>query len=215
MGKTVLFGVDPQNDFGDPKGSLYCKGGYEIVGGGILLMKYAVHQSWLVGLSADWHPKDSGHFKPIGLWPPHCVEETWGARFLPGIYDFLYFSWSPFFDLLKVNVFLKGTNNDGNGYDPFEGKNALNQGPEEVMGEPNQTTIIAWGIATNFCVRAFVLTALRKGYRVSVVLDACRAVPTPDNPPPDFVTEEQAIEEMKAADGIMTTVEEVINGRIV
>lgn len=211
MGKTVLFGVDPQNDFGHPKGSLYCKGGYEIIGGGILLTEYALNQRIPIFLSADLHPQDSEHFKPIGPWPSHCVRGTWGAAFLSGILDFKNIH---HFDG-DFNYFFKGTQKNEDGYDPFEGKNTLGKSPDELLGDPTETTIIVWGLATNYCVRAFVLTARRKGYRVYVVLDACRAVPTPDNPPPDFVTEQQAIEEMKATGAIMTTVEEVLNGRIV
>lgn len=207
MGNTVLFGVDPQNDFGHPAGSLYCKGGYEIVGGGIILMEHALLQKWPIDLSADCHPPDSEHFK---RWPPHCIRGTWGAAFLSGILDFNHIH---YFDG-DFNYFFKGTQKNEDGYDPFEGRNTSGKSPEEVMGDPAETTIIAWGIATNFCVRAFVLTARSKGYQVYVVLDACRAVPTSNNPPSDFITEKQAIEEMETAGAIMTTVEEVINGRI-
>lgn len=211
MGKTVLFGVDPQNDFGDPGGMLYCKGGYEIVGGGIVLIEYIAKQKGTICFSMDWHPGDSEHFKPIGPWSPHCVQGTWGAELLPGLLGFLNMKAGDF----DCDFFLKGTQKNEHGYDPFEGKNMESKYLDEILGNPTEITIIVWGLATNFCVRAFVLTARRKSYKVYVVLDACRAVPTPDNPPPDFVTEEQAIEEMKTAGTIMTTVEEVINGRIV
>jgi len=201
--KVVVFGVDPQNDFGNPRGSLYCRGGFKVVGGGMILIEYAKENGWPTMFSADDHPQNSDHFKPHGPWPPHCVHDTWGAEFLPGI------EIDP-----DQHIFHKGTRKEEHGYDPFEGDGGPGRSPEQVMGDPKNTTIIAWGIATNYCVRTFVLTARKKGYKVYVVLDACRAVPTPPNPPSDFITEGQAIQDMKDAGAIMTTVEEVVSGRI-
>lgn len=203
MRNIVIFGVDPQNDFGHPLGSLYCKDAFRIVGGGMILIERATKSDWLVMFSADWHPKNSDHFKPKGPWPPHCVYDTWGAKFLAGV---------------KVPcsspIFLKGAGEHEQGYDPFEGNDGGGRSPEQVLDNPSETTIIAWGIATNYCVRSFVLTARKKGYEVYVALDACAPVPTPTNPPKGFITEEQAIEEMKTAGAILTTVEKVISGKL-
>lgn len=198
---AVVFGINPQNDFGHPKGSLYCPGGFKVVGGGMILVWYGEEKGWLIGFSADCHPKNSEHFKE---WPPHCIVRTWGAKFLAGIQV-------PY---RKSSIFLKGTKIHEDGYDPFEGKDECGRNPEQFMGNPANTTVVVWGIAINYCVRAFVLTARKKGYKVYVALDACAAVPTPGNPPEDFVTEEQAIQNMKAAGAIMTTVEEVVCGKI-
>lgn len=88
----------------------------------------------------------------------------------------------------------------------------MGRSPELAMGNPATTAVIVWGLATNFCVRAFVLTARKKGYKVYVVLDACRPVPTPANPPLNFITEKQAIIDMETAGAIMITVEEVVYG---
>lgn len=200
MANIAIFGVDPQNDFGHPNGSLYCKNGFKVVGGGMILTEHFYLRGGRIMFSADVHPPDSDHFKS---WPPHCIRGTWGARFLSGVTV-------PH----GAPIFRKGTEKHEHGYDPFEGKDSHGQNPEQVMGDPDKTTVIAWGIATNYCVRSFVLTARKKGYKIYVALDACAPVPTPDNPPPNFITEEQAIEDMKAAGTIMMTIEEVVSGKL-
>lgn len=210
MTNTAVIGVDPQNDFGHPSGALYCTDGFKVVGGGMILFDYANKNGWAIMLSADWHPLNSEHFTK---WPPHCVQHTWGAKFLPGI-DQAEQVFKPF-----PFIFYKGTRVDEDGYDPFDGKmeNRPTRGGdsmEDMFNACDVKTLVVWGIATNYCVRAFVLTAREKGYKVHVALNACAAVPTPENPPADFITEEQAIEEMKAAGAIMTTVEEVVSGKL-
>lgn len=203
MTNVAVFGVDPQNDFGHPKGALYCKNGFQVVGGGMILVEHAYNKGLPIMFSADDHPQDSDHFRPKGFWPPHCIHCTWGARFLAGV-KIPYGS----------AVFFKGTRKHEDGYDPFEGKDGQGRSPEQVLRSFNTTTVIVWGIATNYCVRTFVLTARKKGYEVYVVLDACAPVPTPAIPPEGFVTEECAIEDMKAAGAVMTTVEEIVRGKV-
>ena len=36
--------------------------------------------------SRDWHPPDHMSFHAQGgIWPPHCVRQTWGAMFHPDL----------------------------------------------------------------------------------------------------------------------------------
>ena len=37
--------------------------------------------------SRDWHPPTTKHFKPHGIWPIHCVQNTPGAEFHPQLKD--------------------------------------------------------------------------------------------------------------------------------
>ncbi len=40
----------------------------------------------LVVFTQDWHPEHTPHFaKDGGIWPDHCVQDTWGAAFHPDL----------------------------------------------------------------------------------------------------------------------------------
>ena len=42
----------------------------------------AVDEGALVVYTQDWHPENTPHFeKDGGIWPVHCVRNTWGAEF--------------------------------------------------------------------------------------------------------------------------------------
>src|SRR5579884_582767 len=83
---TALIVVDVQNDFADPAGSLYVRGGEAIpavVNGEI---QAATDAGSLVVYTKDWHPPETPHFQTGGgVWPVHCVAGTWGAQFHPGL----------------------------------------------------------------------------------------------------------------------------------
>ena len=83
---TALLVVDVQNDFADPNGSLYVKGGEEI----IPLINREIDRARAAGApifyTQDWHPESTPHFqKDGGIWPVHCVMGTWGAEFHPDL----------------------------------------------------------------------------------------------------------------------------------
>src|SRR5438876_6634029 len=84
--KAALIVVDVQNDFADPKGSLSVAGGAAIVPLINAEIEKAVAEGGLVVYSQDWHPATTPHFdKDGGIWPVHCVAETWGAAFFPAL----------------------------------------------------------------------------------------------------------------------------------
>src|SRR5258706_2316516 len=89
--------VDLQNDF-VPGGALAVPEGDRVVPIANKVMK----QFDLVVATQDWHPGNHGSFavshagRKIGevidlnglpqiLWPSHCVQNSWGAEFLPGL----------------------------------------------------------------------------------------------------------------------------------
>ena len=40
----------------------------------------------LVVATQDWHPESTPHFaKDGGIWPVHCVADTWGAELHPDL----------------------------------------------------------------------------------------------------------------------------------
>ncbi len=201
-GNCAIFGVDLQNCFSHPRGGLYVRGGEKVIEPGNKLIAFGKEHGFIIMFSADWHPPNSTHFKPVGPWPPHSIAGTWDAEFLSG----LGMPSDPYNNV--PFVFFKGTGKNENGYDPFEGRGiGGSDSPENTLDEHGIEVLIFFGIATDYCVKAGVLTACKLGYKVYVAIDACRAV---NLNPGD---EQKAIDEMKAAGAIITTTEEVINGK--
>lgn len=166
--RTALLVVDVQNDFADPSGTLSVDGGDVILPRVNQEIAEARAAGALVVYTRDWHPPSTPHFfKDGGIWPEHCVQETWGAGFHPDL-D------------VEGEVVRKGA--DGrDGYSGFSVRD-----PES--GETSPTTLEALlrehkierlaicGLATDYCVVETVLDARTLGFGVQVVRDAVRAV---------------------------------------
>jgi len=132
--------------------------------------------------SKDWHPFNTVHFEK---WPVHCVQESSGADFH-----------SDFESHRITHVFLKGTQNKDDGYSAFE---ATNTDLEAYLRENNITDLDVCGLATDYCIRATVLDALSKGFKVRLFTDAIDAV---NLNPDDGAT---ALAEMQAAGAVLAT----------
>ena len=83
-GDAVLV-IDVQKDF-CPGGALAVKDGDAVV----RLLNQWIEAAFLKGspvyLSRDWHPVKHPSFKDCGgPWPPHCIQDTDGARFHPDL----------------------------------------------------------------------------------------------------------------------------------
>ena len=166
--RTALLVVDVQNDFADPSGTLSVDDGDVIVPRVNQEIAQARAAGALVVYTQDWHPASTPHFfKDGGIWPEHCVQETWGAAFHPDL-D------------VEGEIVRKGA--DGrDGYSGFSVRD-----PES--GETSPTTLEALlrshgierlaicGLATDYCVLETVLDARTLGFPVEVVRDAVRAV---------------------------------------
>ena len=87
----------------------------------------------------------------------------------------------------------KGTMPESQGYSAFEGTVAGRGWFADDLEARGVTHLIVGGLATDYCVRASVLDALGRGYEVTLVEDAVRAV----NLTPEAGT--HAIEEMRRA----------------
>jgi nicotinamidase/pyrazinamidase len=90
-------------------------------------------------------------------------------------------------------IVTKGTTPESQGYSSFEGTVAGRGWFADELDARGVTHLLVGGLATDYCVRASVLDALGRGYDVTVIEDAVRAV----NLTPDAGT--RAIEEMRAA----------------
>ncbi|MEP6630726.1 MAG: isochorismatase family protein [Lapillicoccus sp.] len=163
-GRALLV-VDVQNDFCEG-GSLAVAGGSEVA----RLISAHVEEHGdayaVVAATADWHEDPGTHFSDdpdyVDTWPPHCRIGTPGAQFHPDV--------RPALDRAD-GVFRKGRFRAA--YSGFEGHS-----PDPDTGQPLATwlsdrgigAVDVAGIATDHCVRATALDAVRHGLQVRVLL---------------------------------------------
>ncbi|HXI44966.1 MAG TPA: isochorismatase family protein [Candidatus Acidoferrales bacterium] len=165
---TALIVVDVQNDFADPGGSLYVKGG-EVVAERCAAEAWRASQAGAyVVYTQDWHPASTPHFaKDGGIWPVHCVMDTWGAAFHPTL------------AVLGPTV-RKGANGE-DGYsgftmrDPVSGETIPTE-LEALLRERSIARVVVCGLATDYCVNATAIDARRLGFATEVIADAIAAV---------------------------------------
>jgi nicotinamidase/pyrazinamidase len=185
---TALIVVDIQNDFADPKGSLYVRGGEGVVPVANREIAAARRAEAFVVFSQDWHPEITPHFqKDGGVWPVHCVRDSWGAAFVPGL------------DWQGAEVIRKGTGGE-DGYSAFTVRDPTSGEPEatrlaQLLTDREIERVVVIGLATDYCVKDTALDALRLGYPTTVLTEAIRAV---DLQPGDG---DRALEAVRAAGG--------------
>lgn len=186
---TALVVVDVQNDFANPRGSLYVHGGEETVP----IINTEIAAAELAGAKVfytqDWHPESTPHFeKDGGIWPVHCVMDTWGAEFDPA--------------LRVVGAVVRKGSNGEDGYSGFTMRDPLTGATKdtnlgEALAAAGVSRLVIVGLATDYCVKATVLDARSRGYPTTVIQNAIRAV---DLQPGDG---DRAVEEMLAAGALL------------
>ena len=165
-----LIVVDVQNDFADPAGSLSVAGGAAIVPTVDREIEMAVNAGATVVATQDWHPASTPHFaKDGGIWPVHCVADTWGAALHP--------------DLRLPDgaaIVRKGANGE-DGYsgftmrDPITGETIATE-LEAILRDAGIHRVVVVGLATDHCVQATALDARRLGFETALLTDAVAAV---------------------------------------
>lgn len=183
--RTALVVVDVQNDFADPKGSLYVSGGEQVVEPINREIERARAAGAPVVYTQDWHPPTTPHFqKDGGIWPVHCVKDTWGAAFHPDL-D------------VDGEVVRKGTGGE-DGYsgftvrDPESGDESRTMLGSLLQRLGVERVVIA-GLATDYCVKDTAIDAIGLGFETTVLGETTRAV----NLQPD--DGERAFDAMRAA----------------
>ena len=180
-----LVSVDVQNDFADPAGSLYVKGSSAIVPLVNAEIERALQAGAAVVYTQDWHPAHTPHFaRDGGIWPVHCVGETWGAELFPAL-------------SVRGAIVRKGTGGE-DGYSGFSMRNTAGglSIPTELdatIARGGARRLVVVGLATDYCVKATALDGVRLGYETAVLLDGVRAV---DLQPGDG---DRALEELEKA----------------
>lgn len=178
MGRALIL-VDLQKDF--------CEGGsLGVEGGGAVAARAAErvhadrrghdlgHRDYATIIAtADWHHDPGEHWATDGepdfatTWPVHCAAGTSGAEFHP--------SFEPALEDVD-EVFRKGMTDAA--YSGFEGV-AAGDGRTSLadwLRSHGVTDLDVGGIATDHCVRATVVDALREGFAVRLLTDTIAGV---------------------------------------
>lgn len=177
---TALIVIDVQNSF-VPGGSLAVPGGDEVVP----LINELAKRFENVILTQDWHPAGhrsfasshpgKGPFAVVALeygeqtlWPDHCVQDTEGARFHPGL------------AVAHAQLVLrKGYHRDLDSYSAFvEADGKTQTGLAGYLRERRIDKVYLCGLATDFCVAWTALDGRKLGFAVAVIEGACRAIDT-------------------------------------
>ena len=165
---TALIAVDVQNDFADPRGSLSVRDGAAVVPVVNTEIERALAAAALVVYTQDWHPETTPHFaKDGGIWPVHCVHDTWGAEFHPDL-------------RVEGPTVRKGVD----GHDGYSGFSVRDPRSGDVsatelgslLTEHHIQRVVIAGLATDYCVVETVLDARRLGLDAVVLLRGIRAV---------------------------------------
>ncbi|MBI4991707.1 MAG: isochorismatase family protein [Candidatus Harrisonbacteria bacterium] len=165
MARAVLILVDVQNDF-CPGGALAVKDGDKVVEPLNRMADFALRKGWIIIASRDWHPAETRHFNTGGgLWPPHCVQNTEGAKFHKDL------------KVEQAIVVSKGMDlNDDGGYSAFDGVTDIGMNLLRVLRVAGVEEVYVGGLATDYCVKATALSAVRAGFKTYFLSDGSRAV---------------------------------------
>ncbi|RLA99969.1 MAG: amidase, partial [Deltaproteobacteria bacterium] len=178
--KIGVIVVDVQGDFTEWKeGSLAVSGTDEAY---VRQVEEATRKlrdaGFLIFATQDWHPPNHVSFytnhpgkKPFEvidvdgrkqvLWPPHCVQGTEGARILVD-------------NNLFRAVVQKGRDPRYDSYSGFQDDGGQKTEMDTILRLNGIETVVVYGIATDYCVKATALDAAKAGYKVIVVKELCR-----------------------------------------
>ena len=173
----VLIVVDVQNDFLSG-GTLPARNGSEIIAP-LNRVIAAFHRRALpIYATRDWHPTYHRSFRlQGGPWRPHCIAGLRGAE-PPAALDLP----------AEAHVIRKGTSEYADGYSGFQ---ATGLGVE--LRRAGCQRVFVGGLASDYCVRATALDALRNGFEAVVLEDAVRPLEVHDG------DGQRALDEMRAA----------------
>lgn len=181
----ALIVVDVQNDF-CPGGNLSVKDGDQVIPVINKLMESGKYD--LIVATQDWHPADHKSFasnnknadgskvdvgsmgeldgQPQVMWPDHCVQNSFGAKFHKDLKS----------ELIQ-HVVQKGKNKNIDSYSGFfdnDKKSATEM--ESILKSFGVTKVDVVGLALDYCVKATAEDAKALGFETRVIVSATRAV---------------------------------------
>ncbi len=123
------------------------------------------------------------------LWPPHCVQRTKNCDILIDK------------DLFTA-IIQKGMNPKYDSYSGFFDDGGMKTGLDDILKSHQINTLIVYGLATDYCVKATAMDAIKSGFKVFLIEDLCKGVADD--------TSQLALHEMKSAGiKIMTSISEM------
>jgi len=186
--KHALIVVDVQRDFCEG-GVLAARNTSSLISPLNAVITWSIQHGILCMFTRDWHPANHCSFQSQGgPWPSHCVQGTPGAEFAGGL------------QLPKSALVIdieKDSDKANMSYSAFENTNL-----KAELRNRRITEVAVCGIATDYCVKATVLDALRCGFRTSVLTDLVRPI---DVHAGDSAS---ALAEMKSAGATLLTCQE-------
>jgi nicotinamidase/pyrazinamidase len=192
--KTVFVDIDTQFDFMNRKGALYVPDAEGIIDNIKKLFVYAKEHKIKILSSTDAHKVDDPEFK---LFPLHCVKGTPGNQKIEAstCKDYIII------ENVRQNVTESMLDHDQviiekQSHDIFDNTNI-----DKVIIQLDARDYVVFGVATDICVKLAVFGLLRRGYKVTLVTDAVKAI-TKEG-------EGKALKEMKDAGAIFTTTENI------
>jgi nicotinamidase/pyrazinamidase len=119
-----------------------------------------------IDASQDWHPPDHCSFfgRRDNLYPPHCVWDTPGAEFLPGLRTARF-----------GTIWRKGFDRDTDAY----AVTTQHPGLAVLLRANHITTVVVCGLATNICCYFAARDLRQTGFRVLIVEDASAGIDVP------------------------------------
>jgi nicotinamidase/pyrazinamidase len=187
---TALIVIDVQNDFADPSGSLWVRGATRILPRINREIEQAQEAGATIVYTQDWHPPSTPHFaKDGGIWPVHCVADTWGAELHPDL-------------VVDGETIRKGSNGE-DGYSGFTMRDPTSGAEiptplEDHLRTAGTKRVVICGLATDYCVNATAIDARRLGFETVVLIRAIAAVNLKAG------DEQQAIQQMAEAGAELT-----------
>ena len=184
----ALIVVDVQNDF-MPGGALPVPNALTIIPVINRYIEIFSKAKAVVAATRDWHPPNHISFKTRGgPWPPHCIQNTWGAQFHPDL------------KLPKDAIIVsKGYREDKEAYSGFEDTEL-----DKLLRERGVKRVFVAGVATEYCVKATALDAIKLGYQTFVLLDAVKGIDTPKG------SEQKAVDEMLEKGAVAITLSDIV-----
>ena len=177
---NCLIITDIQNDF-CPGGALAVAEGDKI----IPIVNALARKFDKVVATQDWHPPGHASFasthnkEPYDiitieeiqqvLWPEHCVTGSFGADFHKDL------------DLREVDLIIrKGSDLNIDSYSTFlENDKKTVTGLHYYLKGFSIQDLYICGLATDYCVYYSAMDAKEMGFKVGVILDACRGIDVP------------------------------------
>jgi len=180
--KTGVVVVDVQGDFTEIKnGSLAVAGTNQDYVDNVQKATLALKAKGLkLFATQDFHPKDHVSFftnhkdkavldavriddRTQILWPPHCVMGTPNAQILLD-------------NTLFESIVKKGCDPKFDSYSGFFDDGGAATGLDKLLKFHHLDTLIIYGLATDYCVKATAMDARKSGFKVVLIDDLCNGV---------------------------------------